>query len=98
MHQKTFHLRLGQRIRAFLLDGILRGHDQEPIGHFVRLAGDCHLPLLHRLQECRLHLRGCTVDFVGEDQVAEDGAGLKPKLALSLGGVIHRGAGDITRQ
>ena len=33
--------------------------------------------LLHGFQQCGLGLGGCTVDFVSQDDVAEDGAGLE---------------------
>ena len=35
---------------------------------------DRHLPLLHHLEQRRLHLRGRAVDLVGEQEVAEDRA------------------------
>ena len=37
MQKKAIELRLGQRIRAFLLDGILRGQDEERLGQLVGL-------------------------------------------------------------
>ena len=47
---ETVHLRLRQRIRAFLLDRILRRQHHERIVQFERAVADRHLPFLHRLQ------------------------------------------------
>jgi hypothetical protein len=38
----------------------------------VRLARERHLPLLHRLEQRRLHLGRSAVDLVGEHEVGED--------------------------
>ena len=42
---------------------------------------DRHLPLLHDLEQRRLHLRGRAVDLVGEQEVAEDRAFLGVEAA-----------------
>ena len=42
----------------------------------MRLAADRHLPLLHHLEQRGLHLRGCAVDLVGEQEVAQHRAEL----------------------
>jgi hypothetical protein len=46
------------------------------------VAGNGDLSLLHRFEQRRLHLRGGTVDLVGEHQIAENGAGLEFKAAV----------------
>jgi hypothetical protein len=44
----------------------------------------CHLPLLHRLQQGRLHLRGGAVDLVRQQQVGEDRPLARHELAALL--------------
>ena len=55
-HEETIHLCFGQRIRAFLLERVLRGQPHEQVKQLVRLAGNGALPLFHSFQEHRLHL------------------------------------------
>src|SRR2546430_11833946 len=43
------------RSRPFVLDRVLRGDDHERIGELVRRVADSDLPLLHRLEQRRLH-------------------------------------------
>jgi hypothetical protein len=54
------------------------------------------LPLAHRLEQSRLHLRRRAIDFIGEQQVVED------RPALELEGALLRtvdfGAGEIGGQ
>ena len=51
VHQKAVHLRFGQRISTFLLDRVLRGHDQEQPFQRVRIAAHGDLPLLHGFEQ-----------------------------------------------
>ena len=74
LEHEAVHLGLGQRVRAFLLDRVLRGEDEEGFGEGERFLADRHLALLHRFEEGRLDLGGRAVDFVGEHDVREDGA------------------------
>ena len=46
------------------------------------LLPDRHLPLLHHLEQRRLHLRWCAVDLVREEEVAEDGPELGVESVL----------------
>ncbi len=81
--------------RAILFDGILRSKDDEKLGQLLRCAGDGDLSLLHRFEQRGLRLGGSTVDFVGQDQVAENRPLLKHELtASSLTGVDLR-ASDV---
>lgn len=59
-------------------------------------ALDGDLPFGHGLQECGLGFGGGAVDFVGQQQTGEDGAGLKVEAAGD--GIEDRGAGDIGGQ
>ncbi len=59
-HEETIHLCFGQRIRAFLLERVLRGQHHEQVQQLVRLAGNGDLPLFHGFQERRLYLEDKT--------------------------------------
>jgi hypothetical protein len=96
VHQKAVELRLGQRIRAFLLDGILRGHDQKQIRQPVGLAPDRYLPFPHGLEQGRLHLRRRPIDLVGEHQIVEQRTLLEHERAVLR--TIDLGAGQIGGQ
>ncbi len=63
------------------------------------LARDRDLALFHGFEQGRLHLGRRAVDFVGEHQVGEDGAGAEIQRARA-GAVLgqHFGAGDVRRQ
>ena len=50
----------------------------------MRLAADRDLPLLHRLEQRALHLRGSAVDLVGKDEVREHRAERDLELAELL--------------
>jgi len=65
-------------------------------GEFVRLAVDGDLALAHGFEERGLGLRRRAVDFVGQDDVGEDGAGLEFEGTRAL--VVHVRAGDVRRQ
>ena len=57
------------------------------------LPADRHLPLLHRLEQRALHLRGRTVHLVGQHEVREDRAERDLELAELL--VEDPGAHDV---
>ena len=92
-------LRFGQRVRAFLLDRVLRGEHEERVGHLMPDAADRDLPLLHRFEQRGLRFRRRAVDFVGQNDVREDRPGEKPELALAGGAVLFDdvGARDVGR-
>ena len=74
LHEEAVQLRLRQGIGAFLLDGILGGHDHVQLGQPVGHRTDRDLPLAHRLQQRGLNLGRSTVDLVGQDKVVEQRA------------------------
>jgi hypothetical protein len=93
LHQEAVELRLGQRIRALELDGVLcrehREHRRDPVAHTVDRGGR----LLHALEQRRLGTRRGAVDLVGEQQVREDRAGTELELLRLL--VVDVGADEV---
>jgi hypothetical protein len=71
LEHEAIELRLGQRIRAFLLHRVLGREHQERQWQLVRGATGGDPVLLHRLQQRGLGLRRGAVDLVGEDEVRE---------------------------
>ena len=72
LHEETVPLRLGKRVDALGLDGVLgRDHD-ERFGRGVGPAADGNLFLGHQLEHRGLHLRGRPVDLVGQHEVHEN--------------------------
>src|SRR3990170_1431103 len=70
-HEEPVDLRLRQRVRAFVLDRILRREHDERARQGMRLPLEGRLPLLHRLEERGLRLRRRAVDLVREQDVRE---------------------------
>src|ERR1039458_5634425 len=64
-HQETIELRLGQGISAVVLDGILRGENEERLRQRIRVGVDGDLAFVHRFEQGGLRLRSGAVDFVG---------------------------------
>ena len=81
VHQEAVELRFGQRIGAFLLDRVLRGHHQEQRRQLVCAAPDADLALAHGFEQGRLNLGRGAVDFVRQHQVVEDRALLEHETA-----------------
>jgi hypothetical protein len=77
LHEEAIELGFGKRVGAFHLDGILRGHHQEWRFEFMRCGAAGNGAFLHGFEQCGLRFRSGAVDLVGEDEVGEDGAGLK---------------------
>jgi len=73
-HQEAVELRLRKRIRALVLDRVLRREHDEGSRQQPRLALGRHLALLHRLEQRSLRFRWGAVDLVGEEEVGEDRA------------------------
>ncbi len=94
--EEAIELCFGQRIGAFLLDRILRGHDKERLLQLEPLAGRRDGPFLHRFEHGRLRLGCGAIDFVGQADLREDGALLELKHAPALRVFDHHvGAQDI---
>ncbi len=78
VHEDVEHeavlLRFGQRIGAFLLDGVLRGQHEERVGQLVPGAADGDLAFLHGFEQGGLRLGRRAVDLVGQDDVGEQRA------------------------
>jgi hypothetical protein len=79
----------------FVLEGVLRGQDEERSPQAIGFPVRGHLALLHHLEKSRLRLRGRAVDLVGEQKVREDGSGLEVELLLLH--VVDRVPGEIRR-
>ena len=93
---ETVDLSLGQGIGALLLDGVLCGHDKERLVKSVGGFADSHLALLHGFEQCALHFGRGTVDFVGQDEVGEDGALLHVEGLCLL--AVNHGAEEVGGQ
>ena len=93
---KAVHLRFGQHLRAARPDRVLRGDDDERIGHRVRYAVDGHTALLHCLEQRGLGAARGAVQLVRKEEVAKDGAGLVDHFAGRL--VEQRKAHDVRRK
>jgi hypothetical protein len=73
----------------------LGGEDEEGVWEKMGLAHDRDAALLHGLKKGGLGLGGGAVDFVGEDQVGEERAGLKDEAAAGFCLLEHGIAGDV---
>ena len=87
---------LRERVRALLVDRVLRRKHQEHHLQRVRVVSNCDLALLHGLEQGALDLGRRAVDFVGKDEVGED----RPLVDGELGGawVVDLGADEVGRQ
>jgi hypothetical protein len=87
---------LGQRVRAFVLDRVLRRHHEERTRQLVGDAVDGDLVLLHAFEQRGLRLRRRAVDLVDEQEVREDRPGAELELVFLLVEDVH--ARDVRRQ
>ena len=99
LEHEAIELRLGQRVGALLLDGILRGEDQKRQRQRVGLPAGRDAVLLHRLQQRRLRLGRRAVHLVGQHDVREDRPAHEAEDAAAGGAILlqHVGAGDVGR-
>lgn len=74
LHGEAIHLGLGEGVGAAELDGVLGGDDEEEVVKVVAGALDGDLALAHGFEEGGLGAWGGAVDFIGEEDVGEDGA------------------------
>ncbi len=84
LEEEPIQLSLGQRVRAFHVDRILRGENEEWVGEWVADPRDRHATLLHRFEERRLCLGSCPIDLICQDEVAENGTRLIDELSAAL--------------
>ena len=99
VEHEAIELRFGQRIRAFELDRVLRREHVERLFELIGAALNGDAMLLHRLEQRRLRLRRRAVDFVGEQDVAEDRPGREHHLPPAGRRIFvdDVGAGDVRR-
>jgi len=71
---EAIDLGFGEGVGAFLFDGVLGGEDEERFLEGEGLFADGDLFFLHGFEEGALDFGGGTVDFVGKDEISEDGA------------------------
>ena len=76
LHHKPVQLGIRQKLRPRRSGGILCCNNDKRAGQRMRYAVHGHLPLLHGLQQCGLCAAGRTVQLIGQEQVAQHGAGL----------------------
>jgi hypothetical protein len=81
LEEEAVELGLGQRVRALVLDRVLRGEDEERLGQLPGRPLDRHLPLLHRLEQRGLRLGRRPVDLVREQHARENGTRTEGELA-----------------
>ena len=81
LHQESVHLGFWKRIGSFLLDGVLRGQHNERCREFVGDSLNGHLLLFHGFKQSCLGLGRCTVDFVSQENVREQGSSTEFELA-----------------
>src|SRR5437867_821311 len=73
-HEEAVELSFGEGIRAFELDGVLGGDDEERLWKQVRFSIHGHLPLLHAFEEAGLGAGRSPVNFIAQEDLGEDGA------------------------
>ena len=97
LKQEPIQLRLGQRIRSFLFDGVLRRQHKERLGQFMIDAALADSSLLHRLEHGRLRLWRRAVDFIRQNDVRENRTFEKLELPFTGGLILvnHLRAGDV---
>ncbi len=93
--EEAIELRLGQRVGALRLDGVLRGDDEERTPAAARDAVGGDRQILHRLEQRALRLGGRAVDLVGQEELREDRALVEDEAVFLL--VEHVAAGDVAR-
>src|SRR3954470_2864129 len=93
LYQKTIKLRLGQRICALEVDGILSGKHGEEGGKIVARSIDRDLALLHAFQKSGLGAGRHAVDFVNQQQLGENRA--RVQLKSAAGKIEYVGANDV---
>ena len=93
--EEAVDLGFRERVGAFEFDGVLGGEDEEGVWEVVASAEDGDASFLHGFEESALGFGARSVDFVGEDEVGEDGAGLEDEGAAFGGFAEDWVAGDV---
>ena len=93
--QKAIELRLGQRVRAFEVDRVLRGKNSEERGKRMGRAVNRYLALLHALQQRSLGSWRHAIDFIDQQQLGEYGTLMKLERAGTH--IENVGADDVGR-
>ena len=88
LEHEAVDLCFGEGVGSLLVDGVLGGEDEEGVRELEGVVADGDLAFLHGLEEGALDFGGGAVDFVGEDDVGEDGAFPGGEVA-GAGGVEH---------
>ena len=96
LQHEAVGLSLGQGIGALLFDRVHGGQHQEGLRQVEGLLTDGDLAFLHGLQQRALHLGGCPVDLVGQDEVAEERTLLHAELLVLL--AVDQRADQVGRQ
>jgi hypothetical protein len=91
--QEAVELIFGEVIGSLKFEWVLRGDEHEGPLEDERLVIDADLFLAHGFKQRGLSARGGTIDFVGQDDVGEDGSGFEIE-SLPLG-VEDRDAQDV---
>ena len=72
-----------ERVGSLLLDWIACSDDHERFIEVVRYTGYGDLPLSHCLKERHLRLRWGSINFISENEVGKDRAGLKAEYSCA---------------
>src|SRR5436190_2405555 len=95
LHQKPVELRLGQRVRAFVLDRVLGRQHRKHRRQRQPLTVDRRLPFFHRLEQGGLRLWRRAVYLVGQQDVGKYRS--LPQAELRRLHVKYVGARDVGR-
>jgi hypothetical protein len=96
LHHEAVDLRFGQRIGALLFQRVLRGEHQERARQRIGFIADGDLAFLHGFEQRALHLGRRAVDFVRQNEIAENRAVLGAEGAVLR--VVNHGADDVGGQ
>ena len=69
LEEETVELCFRKRVGAFLFDRVLRGHHEEGTVQLMSGSSDRHRMFLHRFEQGGLRLRGCSIDFVRQNDL-----------------------------
>ena len=85
LQHESVDLGFRKRVSPLLLYRVLCRHDEEGLRELEGLVADSHLTLLHGLQKGRLDFCRASVDFIGKDEIREDGALVDLEILILLG-------------